>query len=69
MKLLNHLSIDLKLQLISKLSESITLDFQQKKIEKKASWKSLIGAWKDMDNDIIDDISAYRLPEREVPKF
>ena len=43
MKLLNHLSIGLKLKLIAKLSESLSSDFEKQTVEvaEKKSWKSL----------------------------
>jgi hypothetical protein len=68
MRLLNHLSIGLKLKLIALLTESITNDFK-KKDNKNEDWKSLYGAWKDMDDDIVDEIRAARMEEREVIKF
>ena len=69
MSLLNHLSIDLKLKLISKLTESITFDFEKTPKEKTPSWKSLFGVWADMDENLADVIRASRMPEREVPNF
>lgn len=68
MNILNHLSIDLKLKLISRLSESITFDSTIEKTE-TASWKSLFGAWEDMDDSVINNIKTSRLLERDVPNF
>lgn len=33
------------------------------------AWKRLFGAWKDMEEDIVETVRANRLPEREVPNF
>ncbi len=68
MRLLNHLSIDLKLKLISLLTESISKDVEEK-AKKNDDWKSLYGVWKDMDEDIVEEIRASRMEEREVIDF
>ncbi len=71
MRLLNHLSIEAKLKLIAKLTESLSVDFKEKTsstVEKK-SWKSLAGAWKDMPDDLEDQIRASRVSKSEVPNF
>lgn len=71
MRLLNHLSIEAKLKLIAQLTESLSVDFKQKtspKVEKK-SWKSLAGVWKDMPDDLEDQIWASRVSKSDVPNF
>jgi hypothetical protein len=68
MQLLNHLSIDLKLKLIALLTESISKDVAQK-ASKNEDWKSLYGAWKGMDGNIVEEIREARMSEREVIKF
>lgn len=68
LELLNHLSVDLKLKLISKLTESMTFELEKTTPEPPA-WKSLFGAWKDMDENLADDIRAARLSQREIPSL
>jgi hypothetical protein len=60
MQVLNHLSIDLKLKLIALLTESISKDVE-KKVPKNEDWKSLYGAWKDMDENIVEEILTRQL--------
>lgn len=68
MTLLNELSIDLKLKLIAKLTESVSFEMKKNTTE-PASWKSLFGVWKDMDDDVAETIRAARFSEREVPNL
>jgi hypothetical protein len=68
MQFLNHLSIDLKLKLIALLTESISKDVE-KKVPKNEDWKSLYGSWKDMDDNIVNEIREARMSERDVIKF
>lgn len=71
MRLLNHLSIEAKLKLIAKLTESLSVDFKKKTtpIAEKKSWKSLAGTWKDMPDDLEDQIRATRVSKSEIPNF
>lgn len=63
MQVLNHLSIDLKLKLIALLTESISKDVE-KKVPENEDWKSLYGAWKDMDENIVEEILTRQLQTR-----
>ena len=63
MQVLNHLSIDLKLKLIALLTESISKDVEKKAPENE-DWKSLYGAWKDMDENIVEEILTRQLQTR-----
>ncbi|MEZ4887298.1 MAG: hypothetical protein R3E32_21380 [Chitinophagales bacterium] len=71
MRLLNHLSIEAKLKLIAKLTESLSIDFKQKSapMTEKKSWKSLAGVWKDMPEDLEGQIRASRVSKSEIPNF
>lgn len=65
MQFLNHLSIDLKLKLIALLTESISKDVEQK-ASKNEDWKSLYGSWKDMDDNIVEEILTRQLKPKTL---
>ncbi|MBK7406576.1 MAG: hypothetical protein IPJ40_00020 [Saprospirales bacterium] len=67
MTLLRHLSLDLKLKLISRLTESIRNEFVKPAEEKDDSWKSLFGVWSDTEDDLAGIIRKNRLSERDIP--
>ncbi len=69
MALLNHLSADLKLKLIAKLTDSIRKDYVETIPEKDDSWKKLFGAWSDTDDNLADLVREQRLSNREIPSF
>jgi hypothetical protein len=60
MALLKGLNTDLKLKLIAKLTESVRMDYKKHDTPKSDSWKSLFGVWKDMDDDLAEQIRANR---------
>ncbi len=69
MAILRHLSNDLKLRLIAKLTDSVRENAPPLEDDKDESWKSLFGAWRDMDDDLADKIRENRLPNREIASF
>jgi hypothetical protein len=69
MALLNHLSADLKLKLIAKLTDSIRKDYVETIPEKDDSWKKLFGAWRDTEDNLADLVREQRLSNREIPSF
>jgi hypothetical protein len=67
MRLIDPLSVDLKLELLSKLSDSLKTDFKSNKTEKEVLFEELYGAWSDMDDDLEKEILESRtVSEREV---
>ncbi len=68
MAILRHLNIDLRLKLIAELTESIRLD-QSKDERDNSDWKDLFGAWKDMDDSLVEEIISSRTMGREIPSF
>lgn len=60
MRLLKPLSSELKLELISKLSESLKIDLNKSKTKKVQILDTLYGSWSDMKDDITNDILASR---------
>ena len=69
MMLLRHLSLDLKLKLIARLTESVRNDVAASVEGKDDSWKSLSGVWSDTKDDMADFIKSNRLSERDIPAF
>lgn len=71
MAMLSHLSVDLKLRLISRLTESLRKDYEEPVADKDKddSWKSLFGSWSDTDDDLAVFIRNNRLPNRDIPNF
>jgi len=60
MRLLRPLSTESKLELISKISESLKFDLNKKKSEKESLLEELCGSWSDMKDDLVDDILKSR---------
>ena len=69
MTILSHLSADMKLRLASKLIDSIRESGVIPTEEKDESWKSLFGAWSDVDENLAKIVRENRLPNREIPSF
>lgn len=64
MTLLRHLDLDLRLRLISRLTESIRTDYARYPKGKDDSWKKLFGTW----SDTSDDLAAFILRNRRSPQ-
>ncbi len=60
MRLINSLSIESKLEVLSKLSESLKISINPKNSSKDRLLDELYGAWKDIDDDLIKDIFKNR---------
>ena len=60
MRLLRPLSPELKLEIISKLSENVKIDLHSKKSNKENLLNELFGVWSDLKNDISDEILKLR---------
>lgn len=69
MKLIHALSLESKLEIMSRLSSEIKSDIppQSNDIEKSVLVDRLYGAWKDIDEDIFKSILENRtLSERDI---
>jgi len=60
MRLLKPLSTESKLELISKISESLKFDLNRRKSEKEAILEDLFGSWNDIKDDLTEDILKSR---------
>jgi len=68
MAMLRHLNIDLRLRLITELTESIRVD-QSKNKRNDDEWKDLFGAWSNMDDSLVEEVINSRTMGREIPSF
>lgn len=59
-KLFEVLSLDIKLELLSRLTESIKKGIEQNKKSDRELINELSGSWKDVDDNIIDEIYSSR---------
>lgn len=67
MRLLNPLSSELKLELISKISESLKFELNRSKPEKEALLEDLFGSWSDVEGNLAEDIiSARSISDRNI---
>jgi len=69
MEIINSLSLEAKLEILSKLSYSLKVDFKDEKIKptKDKLLDELYGAWKDFPNDIEQEIIDLRnVSNREI---
>lgn len=57
MRLLSPLSSELKLELISKISESLKFDLNRSKPEKEVLLEDLFGSWSDVEDNLAEGIS------------
>jgi hypothetical protein len=64
-RMVKNLSADVKLELISKITDSLK---GTKKEAKDDSWKKLFGAWESEESaeEIIEDIRASRYTNRQI---
>lgn len=60
MRLINSLSLESKLEILSKLTENLKLDFKSKKSSKENLLDKLYGSWSDIDDKITKDIIDSR---------
>ncbi|HFC01337.1 MAG TPA: hypothetical protein ENJ53_11075 [Phaeodactylibacter sp.] len=60
MRLINPLSVELKLEILSKLSEDIKANFSSEKINKDKLLDELFGAWADSNDNLAEDILKSR---------
>ena len=58
--LIEPLSIDMKLALISALAESIRSDLEKVKVDKGKLFEELKGSWADVDGNIEEEIYGSR---------
>ena len=67
MKLLEPLTFDLKLELLSRLSESLKSSAARSVEDKEKLLDKLSGAWSDMDDGLVDEIFKSRsISERVI---
>lgn len=60
MRLLRPLSSESKLELISKISESLKFDLNKRKSEKESLLEELYGSWNNVKDDLAEDILKSR---------
>ena len=60
MKLIYPLSMELKLELLSKLSDSLKSEFHTKQKSKAVLLEELCGAWSDTDENLAEEILKSR---------
>ncbi len=60
MRLLRPLSTESKLELISKISESLKFDLKERKSEKETLLEELFGSWNEIKDDLAEDILKSR---------
>ncbi len=60
MRLINSFSIEEKLEVLGKVSESIRLSYQTKEDTKDKLLDELFGSWSDVNDDLVDDILNRR---------
>lgn len=67
MRLLNPLSSELKLELITKISESLKFELNKSKSGKEALLEELSGSWSDLEDDLAEDIiNARSISDRDI---
>ncbi len=67
MRLINALSIENKLEILSKLSENLKIDFNSKNNKKENLLDELFGAWSEINLNLSDDIMNSRTrSDREI---
>lgn len=60
LKILEPLSIELKLELLAALSENIKTGWKKSRVDKKLLFNDLRGSWSDVSLDIEEDIYSSR---------
>ena len=68
-KLINPLSVELKLELLSKLSDNLKTEFKSNKTEKEILLEELYGAWSDVEDNLEEEIIANRNISERVIDF
>lgn len=69
MRLLEPLSIELKLELLTRLTESVKRSYQpvQPVVDKQKLLYDLAGSWSDIDDSVIDEIMKTRtISDQEI---
>lgn len=67
MRLINALSLENKLEILSKLSEDLKIDFNSKNSRKENLLDELFGVWTDIKVNLSDDIMNSRTSsDREI---
>jgi len=74
MKIINSLSAESKLEILSKLSNSLKIDFKQSSSldstnNNEVLLDELFGAWKDLPDELEEDIIAARTTSDRVIDF
>ena len=71
MRLINPLSLESKLEILTKLSLELKLEYNKARIASKQEAKldALFGAWKDMDDMVIDEILMSRTTSNRSISF
>lgn len=66
-KLFETLSMELRLELLSRLTEVIKKGFKKSEEEKSKLLKELYGLWKDIDEEVVKDIYDSRtISDKEI---
>ncbi len=69
MRLINALSTEGKLEILSRLSENLKLDFHPKENKKELLLEELFGAWSDTDEGLAEEILKSRTISDKEIKF
>lgn len=66
-KLFETLSMELRLELLSRLTEVIKKGFKKSEEDKSKLLKELYGSWKDIDEEVVKDIYDSRtISDKEI---
>ena len=67
MRLIEPLAFEVKLELISKIFESLKSNIKKPEIDKEVLLDELYGCWEDVDDSLTDDIlSARTISDKEI---
>jgi len=60
MRLIESLSFELKLELISKIFDNLKMNINKPELNKEKLLEELYGSWEDVDDSITENILRYR---------
>ena len=67
MRLIEPLSFELKLELISKIFDNLKTNIPKPELDKEKLLEELSGSWKDVDESITEEILKHRtISDREI---
>ena len=67
MRLIEPLSFELKLELISKIFDNLKTNINKPEVSKDKLLEELYGSWKDVDDSVTENILKYRtISDKEI---